>query len=683
MTQTLKSILLAAATSVVIMSCADMEVKRSDSYNYLRAVEADKAGNSTEARKYIDLELADNPQNGYALLLMAYMQYNDDEYGEALSYVNKALRFLPGADKEYLAFALYGRAQVYLELADTTKAMADLAKAIKKNPESTHALEERAQLYYEQGKYDKSDDDYRHLLETDEASYVAYMGLARNANKRGDYQEAIKRLDHVLKLYPDYGRALSFRAESYLGLMQYDEAVEDLIKALDLEDEKAGYLLVHLADDAVPLMRVKLKVQAQKESQNPSWPYALGRLCESRNLYAEAAQFYLLANELDADHFYLWHAADCYSELGDYAKAIELLGKALNLNPGSIGLMMDLANAYGNAGMLNECLAAWQHVIDDIPDYYGAYYRKGFFEDNYNLTEQAIEDYSMSITLEPSYAYAYLGRADMYKRQGKTELAKADYEKVIALDTIPNNESCAMYAYLYLDRKEEAINFMEEVIRQDSLDPGNYYDGACFYSRIGDKQKAISMLGKSLELGFARFAHIEHDDDLDPIRDTKEFKELIETYRRNPIEASETEEEYEEVITEVPFTKEAGTTKVQCQINGLPLHFIFDTGASDVSLSMVEANFMMKNEYITKNDIIGSRQYMDANGDISEGTVINLKSVNFGGLELNNVRASVVRNQRAPLLLGQSVLGRLGKVEIDNPGMKLVITQPVKKQYSE
>jgi predicted aspartyl protease len=65
---------------------------------------------------------------------------------------------------------------------------------------------------------------------------------------------------------------------------------------------------------------------------------------------------------------------------------------------------------------------------------------------------------------------------------------------------------------------------------------------------------------------------------------------------------------------------------------------------------------------------------MDANGDVSVGTIINLKNVNFGGLDLNNVRASVVRNQKAPLLLGQSVLGRLGKIEIDNSKNVLKIT---------
>ena len=58
--------------------------------------------------------------------------------------------------------------------------------------------------------------------------------------------------------------------------------------------------------------------------------------------------------------------------------------------------------------------------------------------------------------------------------------------------------------------------------------------------------------------------------------------------------------------------------------------------------------------------------YLDANGNVSEGTKLILRKVTFGNDVLTNVQASVVRNQRAPLLLGQSVLARLGKVEIDN-----------------
>ena len=78
-----------------------------------------------------------------------------------------------------------------------------------------------------------------------------------------------------------------------------------------------------------------------------------------------------------------------------------------------------------------------------------------------------------------------------------------------------------------------------------------------------------------------------------------------------------------------------------CTINGLPLHFVFDTGASDVSLSSVEAQFMFKNGYLKPSDVIGRRAYLTASGDVVEGTSVRLHSVTFGGLTLNNVRASI------------------------------------------
>lgn len=82
---------------------------------------------------------------------------------------------------------------------------------------------------------------------------------------------------------------------------------------------------------------------------------------------------------------------------------------------------------------------------------------------------------------------------------------------------------------------------------------------------------------------------------------------------------------------------------------------------------------MLKNGYITSKDFVGKGRFINADGEISEGTIINLKSVDFGGMKLKDVKASVVRNLKAPLLLGQTVLGRLGRIEIDNRNKKLVI----------
>ncbi|MCQ4810324.1 retroviral-like aspartic protease family protein [Bacteroides sp. SL.2.06] len=77
---------------------------------------------------------------------------------------------------------------------------------------------------------------------------------------------------------------------------------------------------------------------------------------------------------------------------------------------------------------------------------------------------------------------------------------------------------------------------------------------------------------------------------------------------------------------------------------------------------------------VDKKDVVGSHYFQDANGNVFEGTIINIRQVDFGELKLENVRAFVVRNQKAPLLLGQSVLSRLGKIEIDNSNHLIKIT---------
>ena len=84
---------------------------------------------------------------------------------------------------------------------------------------------------------------------------------------------------------------------------------------------------------------------------------------------------------------------------------------------------------------------------------------------------------------------------------------------------------------------------------------------------------------------------------------------------------------------------------------------------------------MLKNGYLSDDDVKGKRNYMTASGDIHEGTILRLKEVKLGEAVLKNVDASVVHSQKAPLLLGQSVLEKFGTITIDNVHSKLLIRQ--------
>lgn len=654
---------------------------RPESYNYKRGVEAVQNEKVDEALDFFYKDLQENAKNGYSYSWIAYIHNYNEEYGKALNAANQALKNLPKKDKEYVAFAYATRGDIYLHLEDTIKAIEDYTSAIKVDPENYSMYEKRANRYFEQKKYDLSDADYRKEIELNPGGTMGYMGIGRNANAQKRWDEAIKQFDQVTKLASDYSSGYSFRAESYLGLKKWDEATDDLITSLTLDwDRMAMHLLSTVEKPAMTMLIAKMRVQAAKSPNETKWPYLIGSIYEQNKEYEKAVKAYREANAKDPSPVIYKRIAVCCSELGDFDEALASINNALNLDSTDIDYMSYKANIYYEMDKPEMAISEWDKILVKKPDYGWGYYRRGWFKELMGDLDGAVEDLSMSVVLEPEYTYARVSRGEIYSKQGKKDLAEADFKKVIEIEDSPEKYECLHYAYHGLGLDDKAVAAIDSIIARDTTDAGSYYEAACLYSRMHDKKNALANLEKSLELGYNRFAHINRDFDMDFLRETEEFKALLKKYQTDSTKTTRTTGPIERnaensVMTEIPFVKENGICKVKCNINGLPLHFVFDTGASDVTISMVEATFMMKNGYLDGNDVVGSRRYMDANGDVSVGTVVNLKKVSFGDLELNNVRASVVRNQKAPLLLGQSVLGRLGKIEIDNPGRVLKITQ--------
>ena len=664
-----------------IMWVNAQSVKRPESYNYQRGLEAMQDEKRQEALGFFNKDLKENPKNGYSYSWIAMLRGQNEEYGRALTAADLAIKYLPRKDAEYVIFAYTTRAGVYLHLGDTVKAMTDYDMAIKVKPDEGDLYEKRAQIYFEQERYDLAAADYHKMIELNPGDVMGYMGLGRNANEQRNWTEAIKQFDYVTKLSSDYSSGYSFRAESYIGLEKWNEATDDIVSALALEwDRKAMYLATTLKEPAFTMLVSKMKIQSVKSPNEARWPYVMGTMYQHENQYKKAVEAYEEANKRNASPAILRWVAHCYSEMGLYENALNSIDQALNMDSTDLVNLERKANILYEMGNAKSAIDVYTQVLNTQPEYAFGYYRRGWFKELTGDFDGAIEDLSICVVLDPEESYAFETRGDIYLRQGKKELAEADFLKVIEIENTPEKYSCIHYAYQGLGQYDKAIEMMDSIIAREEDRAGSYYDAACLYSRMDNKQKALEYLEKSLELGYRRFAHIERDQDMDPIRDMEEFKALILKYKQSDVDGSSVRSEVEKStisstagISEIPFTKESGVYKVKCQINGLPLHFVFDTGASDVTLSMTEASFMMKNGYLSGNDVIGSQRYMDADGDISVGTVINLKDVNFGGQTLKNVRASVVRNQKAPLLLGQSVLGRLGKIEIDNQKRVLII----------
>lgn len=135
----------------------------------------------------------------------------------------------------------------------------------------------------------------------------------------------------------------------------------------------------------------------------------------------------------------------------------------------------------------------------------------------------------------------------------------------------------------------------------------------------------------------------------------------------------------------IKMTKEGGVYTLPCSVNGVKMNFIFDTGASNVCISLTEALFLYKNGYIDNEDLRGKTKSIVADGSITTNTKLTLKTIEIGGIVLRNVDALVSSNIEAPLLLGQSALQKLGKFEIDGDSLFFtgIVEHPQIHQYTQ
>ena len=133
--------------------------------------------------------------------------------------------------------------------------------------------------------------------------------------------------------------------------------------------------------------------------------------------------------------------------------------------------------------------------------------------------------------------------------------------------------------------------------------------------------------------------------------------------------------------TIIQLEKKGGTYVISnVKVNGIPMRMIYDTGASDVSLSITEAKQMIKHGQLKAEDFIGIEQYQIANGDVVEGIKVILKEIEIGGIKIKGIEASISANE-APVLFGQSALEKLGITQFDPNNATLTILNTSKSEY--
>ena len=666
----------------VALTAAGKEVKKS--YYFQRADEAYKQQNYDEVIRFGKLGVEENPKDGYcwALLAEIYSKRSQAQYAEALEAADKALKFIDKKDTEWRAFMIAIKGDVYYKVGDYATAKIAYRQAMMIDKNRIDYPIEYADVCYELGEYEEGVATYEATLDADPSVIYAFVELARGyyyLGRQADAKRACK-MAQVLsndENYASYYLLAKMAAEDgHLSL-----ACRQMARGMNIQGNGSPEGLDTLLYLCKPLMDAAITNETEKSKTDPKTQLFLTGYYNGANHYLPMLYHLHLAERYGQDRKQLLSAyAWAYNCMGESDKAIAMVEEQMASDTASTenaayyyNFLADVYRGKGQADKALEYSLREHEAAPDKGDCYRmagrAYIMSGDLDKALVYMDSAV----MTVT-EYQMPTALFNRGEVYRLMGNEEKAMSDFREAMAYRTTQNDDrSTFVYVDALLGNREAVDHFADSVKNDVRYNKhADYYHLLSAYALLHDKERTLDCIDAYCYNGHRDVNELRNYFRLSWLRDDPDFVALLdkwETVRQAELRKLDqllAGDEESNAVTELPFTMEGGVYQVKCVINGLPLYFVFDTGAADVTISSVEADFMLKNGYLTDADFMGKQNYVTATGEIHEGTVINLREVRVGDVVLNDVKASVVKSQSAPLLLGQSVFRRFGTLEVDN-----------------
>lgn len=310
-------------------------------------------------------------------------------------------------------------AQVYIQDGKWSEAIPHLVKAIayETSEEARSSSYDIMGLCYEQLGNDKEAlQAYKSALELRPDSASVRLGLSRIYEKNGDFDEAIRLKEEVIKNTPQPSASLLWHlALSYFWRARAKNFDADYEKAITLLDEALhtnqsfwfayltlgnvykSYKAGAYADKAL----ANYQVVEKYVPEDPSVKLMIGDLFYSvKNNYAAAASYLEQAIKLKPDyvaaHLLLGLV---HRDKGDYIEAIGELTVALNLDDKNLLAYTELAETYDRQKNYEEAIKVLRKAVGKLPTEYMPHKELARVYSHQNKTNEAIESYESAISL--------------------------------------------------------------------------------------------------------------------------------------------------------------------------------------------------------------------------------------------------------------------------------------------
>ena len=248
---------------------------------------------------------------------------------------------------------------------------------------------------------------------------------------------------------------------------------------------------------------------------------------------------------------------------GQIMQAIDMLSKALQLNPDSARVHSNLGSLFIKQGNLEKALYHNKEALRLDPQLVEAHNNMGIVLMREGKLEAAISQFREALQIDPNFkpaanslrsalaiqrelesevsklskllqdnpesAELHFQLGNLFFRQGDRRQAIQQYKKALELDPkfLPalNNLALVTAANKEYDR---ALALFLDILNSRPNDAETHFNIACMYSQLNRVDESLAYLKKAIDKGYTNWQRIKRDSDLDNIRDSSAYKELIQ-----------------------------------------------------------------------------------------------------------------------------------------------------------
>ena len=220
-----------------------------------------------------------------------------------------------------------------------------------------------------------------------------------------------------------------------------------------------------------------------------------------------------------------------FEQQGELEKAVTHLKATLEIKPENAVAHRYLGNALLAQGKLPQAIHHYSESLRIQPANADVHYNLGIALEGLGKTAEAVEQYSLALARNPENADAHYNLANLLVRQQKYERAVAQYKKALAIqpDRIQALNNLA-FAYASMQDYEKAISTLHQLARLQADNSQVHYLLSSLYAKQNQLAESIKWLETAFKGGFKNCDLIKTDQDLQNVRSSQDFHDLMSRY---------------------------------------------------------------------------------------------------------------------------------------------------------